>query len=147
MSPRHPWTILYADDDPDDRFLAERAVRETGLDAELMLVEDGQEALDYLAGRGPFAGTPRPALILLDLNMPRRDGLATLKAIKADATLRRIPVVILTTSGAQRHVAASYDHGANTYIVKPTTGAALVTIFRALHHYWRDTATLVEEGA
>ncbi len=131
-------TILMADDDADDRMLAADAMRESRLGNSLRCVEDGQELMDYLTRRGKYAiiDAPRPGLILLDLNMPRKDGRQALEEIKNDPDLRRIPVVILTTSKTEEDVFRSYDLGANSFITKPVTFDGLVEIVRALGVYW-----------
>ncbi len=140
--------ILYAEDDPDDRLLAEMAHRESGAVNPLVLVADGEEALEYLRHIGRHtdrAGQSQPGVIVLDLNMPGIDGRETLRTIKADPILRRIPVVILTTSTAQGDIAASYDAGANSYIVKPSAFANLVQLFDRLCSYWFEIGSLAQE--
>jgi len=131
-------TILMADDDADDRLLAEDAMKESRLGNTFRCVEDGQELMDYLTRRGKYAhgNAPRPGLILLDLNMPRMDGRQALEQIKSDPELRRIPVVILTTSKTEEDVLRSYDLGANSFISKPVTFDRLVEIVRTLGNYW-----------
>jgi CheY-like chemotaxis protein len=131
-------TILMADDDADDRMLAEDAMKESRLGNSFRCVEDGQELMDYLTRRGKYAtqDAPRPGLILLDLNMPRKDGRQALQEIKSDPDLRRIPVVILTTSKTEEDVLRSYDLGANSFISKPVTFDGLVDIVRTLGTYW-----------
>ncbi|HEX8831540.1 MAG TPA: response regulator, partial [Longimicrobium sp.] len=139
MSAARPFTILMADDDEDDRLLATEALAESRLSNELRCVEDGVELMDYLHRRGryaPPASAPRPGLILLDLNMPRKDGREALREIKSDPLLRSIPVVVLTTSRADEDIARSYDLGANSYIAKPVTFEGLVDVVRALGRYW-----------
>lgn len=129
-------TILLADDDPDDRLLVEEAFEENHLMNILDTVEDGEELLDYLYQRDKFFDKPRPNLILLDLNMPRKSGLEALREIKADADLRRIPVIVLTTSKAEEDILRSYDLGVNSFIVKPVTFDSLVKLVKALDSYW-----------
>ncbi len=132
-------TILMADDDPDDRLLVEDAFEEIRLDNPLDFVADGIELMDYLHRRGSYkhlAGTPLPGLILLDLNMPRKDGREALHEIKQDEMLRKIPIVILTTSRAEEDLLASYDLGANSFIVKPVTFDKLVEVIRVVTDYW-----------
>jgi CheY-like chemotaxis protein len=139
-----PIVILMADDDEDDRMLTAEALEESRLSNQIHFVEDGEEAMDYLHRRGKYADpelSPRPGLILLDLNMPKKDGRETLREIKADPNLRRIPVVVLTTSKAECDVYRSYDLGANTYISKPVTFDSMVDVMRTLGKYW---FTLVE---
>jgi CheY-like chemotaxis protein len=131
-------TILMADDDSDDRMMAADAMRESRLGNTFRCVEDGQELMDYLNRTGKYAveDAPRPGLILLDLNMPRKDGRQALEEIKRDPDLRRIPVVILTTSKTEEDVLRSYDLGANSFITKPVTFDRLVEIVRMLGNYW-----------
>ena len=131
--------ILMAEDDPDDRMLSQDALREARLLNGLHFVEDGEELMDYLLRRGRFAdpsSSPRPGLILLDLNMPRKDGREALEEIKASPQLRRIPVVVLTTSKADEDILRSYDLGVAGFITKPVTFASLVDVMRTLGRYW-----------
>jgi two-component system response regulator len=139
-----PITILLADDDPDDRRLTQDAFAESRLANDLRCVEDGQELLDYLRGDGRFQGqpTPRPGLILLDLNMPRMDGREALQAIKADPSLRSIPIVVLTTSKSEEDVFRSYDLGVNSFITKPVSFQGLVEVVRVPGHYWFEIVEL-----
>ena len=139
-----PITILMADDDADDRRLTKEALEENRLANDLRFVENGEELLDYLRRKNKFAtgDAPRPGLILLDLNMPKMDGRAALKEIKADPELRQIPVTILTTSKADEDVFRSYDLGVNSYIVKPVTFEALVDILQTLKMYWFEIVEL-----
>lgn len=132
-----PITILMADDDPDDRLLVKEAFEENRLINELATVEDGEELMDFLYKRGKFAeSTVTPGLILLDLNMPRKSGHEALREIKADPKLRRLPVVILTTSKAEEDIIRSYDLGVNSFIVKPVTFEALVELIKEIDKYW-----------
>ena len=146
-TPRTPITILMADDDADDRNLTHEALKEGRLVNELRFVEDGQDLLDYLRHMGKYAGKnpPRPGLILLDLNMPKKDGRTALAEIKEDPALRQIPVVILTTSKADEDIYRSYDLGVNSYIVKPVTFEALVDILQTLEKYWFEIVELPPE--
>jgi CheY-like chemotaxis protein len=131
--------ILMADDDEDDVLLARTALEESRLTNPFFAVKDGEELLDYLCHRGKFSDpqtAPRPGLILLDLNMPRKDGREALREIKANPTLRQIPVVVLTTSKAEEDIIRSYDLGANSFIVKPVTFASLVNVINILGIYW-----------
>ncbi|MFM1769267.1 MAG: hypothetical protein RJA22_1796 [Verrucomicrobiota bacterium] len=134
-----------ADDDADDRLLTQDALSECRLPGTLRCVENGEELLDYLKGRGKFAApvaAPRPGLILLDLNMPRKDGREALREIKSDPTLRTIPVVVLTTSKADTDIARVYDLGANSFIAKPVSFDALVDVMRVLGRYWFELVEL-----
>ncbi len=130
-----------ADDDADDRLLTRDALAECSLADGLHFVENGEELLDYLHARGSYAAAetaPRPGLILLDLNMPKKDGREALQEIKADPELRRIPVVVLTTSTADTDIGRIYDLGANSFIAKPVTFNSLVQVMRAIGQYWFD---------
>src|SRR3954468_22680210 len=135
MATAKPITILMADDDPDDRQLTKEAFEEAKLANDLRFVEDGVELLDYLQRRGRYAdpaSSPRPGLILLDLNMPKKDGREALCEIKADPKLKAIRVVVLTTSKAEEDILRTYDLSAASYIPKPVTFAALVEVVRTL---------------
>jgi len=138
-------TILLADDDPDDRKLTHDAFNENRLANEFHTVEDGEELMEYLHRRGKYAdlkNTPLPGLILLDLNMPRKDGREALKEIKADPDLRRIPIVVLTTSKAEEDILRSYDLGVNSYVTKPVTFKSLVELIKVLGRYWFEVVEL-----
>ncbi len=150
MSSPTPVTILCAEDDPDDRVLMHDALMESRLGNELRFVEDGVELMEYLYHRGRWrdrGSSPRPGLILLDLNMPRMDGREALAAIKADPDLRQIPVIVLTTSSAETDVYRSYDIGANSYVVKPVTFESLVEVVRHLGRYWFQIVALPRPSA
>lgn len=132
-----PLTILLADDDPDDRLLVQEAFEENHLLNPLHTVEDGEELMDYLYRRGKFEKiVSRPSLILLDLNMPRKSGIEALQEIKSDLTLRKIPVIVLTTSKAEEDILRTYDLGVNSFIVKPVTFESLVDLVKELGKYW-----------
>ena len=142
---RKPITILMADDDADDRYLAQEAFRESCLDNELSFVQDGQDLMDYLHRQGRYAApasAPRPGLILLDLNMPRKDGREALQEIKADPGLHTIPIVVLTTSKAEEDILRTYDLGAAGFITKPVTFEGLVEVVKALGKYWFEIVEL-----
>ncbi len=137
--------ILMAEDDNDDRLLAQEAMLESRVLNELYFVEDGVQLLNYLHGKGSYSDRthyPMPGLILLDLNMPKMDGREALAKIKADKNLRRIPVVILTTSKAEEDMVKGYDLGAASYIAKPVTFDALVELMRVLGRYWVEFVEL-----
>jgi CheY-like chemotaxis protein len=138
-------TILMADDDEDDSMLIREALAITQLPVNLQTVSDGEELMDYLYHRGQYSDNrlaPRPGLILLDLNMPRKDGLEALKEIKSNIDLRPIPVIILTTSNAEENINHTYKLGANSYIVKPMTFSALVEMIKTLGKYWLEIVEL-----
>lgn len=138
-----PLTILLADDDSNDRFMIQKAVEKSRIEARLYTVEDGQEALDFLRGEGKYAvgeDRPRPQLLLLDLNMPRKGGLDTLKEIRMDAALTDMPVVILTTSEAESDILRTYDLGANWFLTKPATIDSLAEMVKFLANHWQAIA-------
>lgn len=146
---RQPICILLADDDPDDRMLTRRALTKSRLANVIQTVEDGEELMDYLHRRGPYsdpAASPRPGLILLDLNMPRKDGREALEEIKNDPMLRRIPVVVLTTSEAEQDILRSYDLGVNAFVTKPVTFDGLADAILRLGEFWFEIVKLPPEG-
>lgn len=140
-----PITLLMADDDEEDRLLTRDALAETRLHNQIYFVEDGEELMDYLQRRGRYRdprNSPRPGLILLDLNMPRKDGYEALQEIRADPSLRPIPVVVLTTSSAEEDILRSYELGVNSFISKPVTFNKLVEIMEVLERYWFEIVEL-----
>ncbi len=140
-----PKTILVAEDDLDDRQWIKEALSEASAGVSVRFVEDGEDLLDLLYHRGKYTAIPSlayPGLILLDLNMPKKDGREALKEIKVDPRLRHIPIIILTTSKAQEDVFRTYDMGANSVILKPVTFTALLQIMRNLVQFWFGTAEL-----
>ncbi len=146
-SPREsaaPITILIADDDEDDRDLARDALEGTPLGERMEFVIDGQDLIDYLRHDGPYvdALAPRPSIILLDLNMPRKDGREALAELKADESLRQIPVVVLTTSSDETDVQNAYDLGASSYITKPVTHTQLTEVMAVVARYWSEIVEL-----
>jgi CheY-like chemotaxis protein len=138
-------TILMADDDDEDCMLAEDALRESRLKNPIRFVHDGEELLAYLRREGEYHDAPRPGLILLDLNMPRKDGREALEEIRADPSMRRIPIVVLTTSRAESDILRSYDLGANSYITKPVTFQSLVDVMQMLGKYWFEIVELADD--
>ena len=146
---RTPITILMADDDPDDVLLTRKAFNRCRLANELNAVEDGEELMDYLHRRGKYADpdvSPRPGLILLDINMPRNDGREALREIKADPELRQIPVIVLSTSNAEQDILRGYDSSANSYITKPVTFEAISNAIRCLPNHWLEIVTLMPDA-
>ena len=144
-NPTKSMVILMADDDADDRLLAKDALAECQLASDLHFVENGEELLDYLHRRGKYtqvAESPRPGLILLDLNMPKKDGREALREIKADPALRKIPVVVLTTSKADTDIGRIYELGANSFISKPVSFESLVDVMKTLGRYWFEIVEL-----
>jgi CheY-like chemotaxis protein len=143
-----PITILVADDDPDDRMLTKDALDECRLANEVHFVENGEELMDYLYRRGKFEHLTKallPGLILLDLNMPKKDGREALKEIRADPALRRIPIVVLTTSKAEEDILRTYELGVNSFIIKPVTFESLVDIVKTVAKYWFEIVELPPE--
>lgn len=143
-------TILMADDDEDDCMLAQEALAESRLANDLHFVRDGEELMDYLYRRGKYQdpnSSPRPGLILLDLNMPRKDGREALKEIKGDFRLKHIPIVVLTTSKAEEDIYRSYELGANSFITKPVTFASLVEVMKTIGKYWFEIVELPLKAA
>jgi CheY-like chemotaxis protein len=141
----HAITILYAEDDEEDRMLVKEAMKESRLANEMHFVEDGEELMDYLHRRGKFVDFKNghlPGIILLDLNMPKKDGREALKEIKSDPQLRRIPVIVLTTSQAEEDIIRSYDLGVNSFIKKPVSFESLVEFVRTLGKYWFEIVEL-----
>ena len=135
----HPILVLVADDDPEDRMLIEDAFEESRLVNDLQFVVDGEDLMDYLFRRNGYSdpsSSPRPGLILLDLNMPRKDGREALKEIKEDPDLRQIPIVVMTTSKAEEDIFRTYDLGVNSFITKPVTFEGLVDVVKMLGRYW-----------
>jgi len=134
-----PVSILMADDDEDDRLLTEEAFMESRLVNDLHFVKDGEELMQYLLRQGEYTDpqrSPRPGIILLDLNMPRKDGREALEEIKSNPNLCRIPIIILTTSKAEEDIIRSYDLGANSFITKPVTFHGLIEVLRTVGNYW-----------
>jgi CheY-like chemotaxis protein len=143
-----PIRILVADDDADDRLMIKDAFEESRLGNPVDFVEDGVQLMDYLTRTGAYANepdTPYPGLILLDLNMPRKDGRTALKEIKENPDLHRIPIVILTTSKAEEDIVRTYDLGVNSFICKPVTFDGLVEIVRTVGRYWIEIVALPPE--
>ena len=134
-----------ADDNEDHLFLAVRALQEVpGVELDIETASDGEEALDAVYGRGRFEGDRPPHLILLDIKMPKRNGLEVLEQIKSDERLRRIPIVVLTSSERPEDIDATYRLGGNSYVTKPATGAGLREGLRRVSSYWTSLASLPE---
>lgn len=145
MEKRQPIKILMADDDADDRFMAQEALDEAKLKNELFFVQDGEELMDFLLHRGRYSDpqtSPRPGLILLDLNMPRKSGREALQEIKSHPELRRIPIVVLTTSKAEEDILKTYDLGVNSFITKPVSFDGLVEVMKTISKYWFEIVIL-----
>jgi len=133
--------LLVEDSEPDVR-LTKEALCEAKIKNRLWVVEDGVEALEFLRQQGRFADAPRPDLILLDLNLPRKDGRQVLKEIKSDDSLKRIPVVILTTSKSEEDVLRAYDLHANCYITKPVDFNRFMQVVKSVEDFWLTVVTL-----
>jgi CheY-like chemotaxis protein len=142
--PTKPIHILLADDDEDDRFLTREAFRQHFPASEVSFVEDGEDLMDYLTFGGRYVGAKHglPELILLDLNMPRKDGREALREIKASENLRHIPIIILTTSDAGEDIEKSYFNGANSFITKPNSFQRLSEVSQAIGQYWFNVVTM-----
>ena len=141
-------TVLVADDDSDDRSMIKDAFYENKVPNPLAFVKDGEELMDYLYRRGAYEHlqkTPLPGIILLDLNMPKKDGRTALKEIKDDKALQRIPVVILTTSTADDDIARTYGLGVSSFITKPVEFEGLCDMVKTLRHYWFEIVALPPE--
>lgn len=138
MKTAKPITILIADDDPDDRFLATNALEQGRLKNNIVSVEDGEDLMDYLLKRGKYENqeVQMPDLLLLDLNMPKKSGVEALKEIREHDELKHIPIVILTTSEAEKDILDTYKLGVNSYITKPVSFEGLVEIMKVLDMYW-----------
>jgi two-component system response regulator len=139
-----------ADDDADDRLLTKEAFEASRLANELKFVENGVELLDYLYRRGKFsdpASSPRPSIILLDLNMPKKDGREVLAEIRKDPAFSHIRIIILTTSKAEEDIYRTYDLGATSYITKPVTFSSMVDVVQTLGRYWLEIVELVDDGS
>src|ERR1700678_1286331 len=137
--------ILMAEDDADDRMLAQKALVKNGADNPLITVNNGKELLDYLYQKGNYSDpstSPKPCLILLDLNMPKVDGREALKSIKNDENLKSIPVVIMTTSQSEEDILSSYGGGGDSFITKPSTFEGLLKVIKALKDYWLEVVEL-----
>jgi CheY-like chemotaxis protein len=140
-----PAVILLVEDDPGDQELTRRALTEDVVETDLRVACDGEEALDYLHQRGAYAApgdAPTPNLVLLDLNMPKLDGREVLRQMKADERLRKIPVVILTTSQQETDIVRSYDLGCNSFISKPVDVEDFIQVVRELGSYWFELVAL-----
>lgn len=140
--------ILVADDDEDDRLIMEEALEENRLANEIYFVVDGEDLMDYLYHRNEYENlkpSPRPSLILLDLNMPRKDGREALKEIKADPQLRQIPIVVLTTSQAEEDIFRTYDLGVSSFITKPVTFDSMVNILKTISKYGFEIVELPDQ--
>jgi CheY-like chemotaxis protein len=137
--------VLIAEDDEEDRLLIKKAIKSTPIKDNIFFVENGEELTDYLENKGKYTDSekhPLPGLIILDLNMPKKDGREALKEIKSNENLKRIPIVVLTTSKAEEDILKTYNLGVNSFITKPVTFASLVKTMQTFSDYWIDTVVL-----
>jgi two-component system response regulator len=142
METTKPISILMAEDDIEDQMLVREAFMEARLANDLAIVSDGEQLLDYLHKRGEYTECTRPHIILLDLNMPRKNGREALAEIKSDPLLKQIPIIVLTSSSADEDIVAAYDLGVSSYILKPVTFENLVDLVKELGHYWLEIVEL-----
>jgi CheY-like chemotaxis protein len=136
-------TILVAEDDTDDAFFLQRAFKMAGISTWLQFVRDGQEAIDYLSGEGVFADRtvhPTPDLLLLDLKMPRMNGFQVLEWVRQQPGLKRLPVIIFSSSDEGKDINRAYDLGANSYLIKPHSSEELINVAQRVKQYWVDTS-------
>jgi len=136
--------VLLVEDNPDDVTIVKRAMRKSDLKCDLYVASDGEEALDMLARKGDFEDTPRPDLILLDINLPKINGLEVLAKIKQDDQLKRIPVIVLTISEREEDMARAYDSGAASYMTKPVDSKDFERLIQTVQEYWRIARILPE---
>ena len=139
--------VLLVEDNPADARLAVEAVKETDLPIDLVLVEDGEQALEFLYARGEFEGVEPPDLVLLDLNLPGIDGREVLEAVKSDATMRHLPIIVMTTSQSEEDIRTCYGLHANGYVPKPIGVADVGRALRAIHDFWFSTARLLNQSS
>jgi chemotaxis family two-component system response regulator Rcp1 len=137
--------ILLVEDNPGDIRLTQEALKESELDVHLDVVSDGEQAVDFLLKRGKYATSSRPHIILLDLNLPKKNGIEVLREIKVHDSLRKIPVVVLTTSDADHDISKAYGLGANCYILKPVDFDDFARVIRLIEEFWFKTVQLAIE--
>ncbi|MCU7934440.1 MAG: response regulator [Candidatus Thiodiazotropha sp. (ex Dulcina madagascariensis)] len=142
----HPVEILLVEDNPGDARLAQEGMKEGKILNHLSIVSDGEQAMDFLCQEGEYAEAPRPDLILLDLNLPKKDGREVLAEIKANPRLKRIPVVILTMSKAEEDILRAYDLHANCYISKPIDLEKFIAVVNAIELFWFTIVQLPMDG-
>ena len=144
-APLRPVNILLVEDSPGDVRLTQEILADTRIANDIYVVNDGEAAMAFLRQQGEHAQAPRPDLVLLDLNLPRKDGREVLQEMKTDETLRRIPVIVLTTSAAERDVLRSYDLHVNCYITKPIDLDEFITVVRSIEGFWLSVVRLPSE--
>ena len=145
QTPVRPAEVLLVEDNPGDVRLTLEALKEGNVLNRVSVVPDGVEAMAFLRRQGPYADAPRPNLILLDLNLPKKDGREVLAEIKADPDLKRIPIVILTTSQAEEDIARTYDLHANCYVTKPVDLDKFLEVVRSIEDFWLAFVQLPQE--
>ena len=138
----HPIEILLVEDSPSDTELTIEALKKGKVNNRISIVEDGVQAMEFLRRQGVYAQAPRPDLVMLDLNLPRKDGREVLADMKSDPSLRSIPVVVLTTSRAERDVLQAYQLNANCYITKPVDFKQFIELVKSIEHFWLTVVTL-----
>jgi two-component system, chemotaxis family, response regulator Rcp1 len=141
-----PLKVLLVEDNAGDVCLVEEAIDAAGLSVEMSVVPDGVEALAFLRKQGKYAGSARPDLILLDLNLPRVDGRQVLAEVKCDPDLRQIPIVVLTSSAAEQDIVKAYDLHANCYVVKPVDFSSLLQVVKTIEDFWFAIVKLPPNG-
>lgn len=139
---RHQFEILLVEDNPADVLLTQEAFREGAIRHHVSVVEDGEQALKFLRQEAPYTNAPRPDVILLDLNLPRKDGRELLSELKSDPSLKFIPVVVLTTSGAETDITAAYNLHANCYLTKPIQVGEFLDKIKMLEDFWLSVVRL-----
>jgi len=137
-----PLKLLLVEDSPEDILLTEETLKDAAVETDLQVVNDGEEALAYLRREGPHSGASTPDLVLLDLNLPRKDGREVLAEVKADPELRKTPVIVLTTSASQEDLLESYDRHANAYVRKPVTIDRFAEVMKSIDSFWLRQAEL-----
>ena len=142
ISKMRPSDVLLVEDNPSDVYLTQVAFRRSHTESEIHVVEDGIQAMAFLRQELPYANAPRPDLVLLDLNLPRKDGYKVLAEMKADPDLRRIPVIVLTTSTAEADIDRCYESYANCYIAKPVDFDEFERVIQEIESFWFQCATL-----
>jgi len=145
MRQMRPIEILMVEDNPDDVDLTREALKDAKVHNELYVAKNGVEALAFLRREGKYADAPRPDVILLDLNMPKKDGREVLVEIKTDESLRRIPVIVLTTSEAEQDILMAYDHHVNCYITKPVDFDQFIKVVKSIENFWFSIVKLPKE--
>jgi CheY-like chemotaxis protein len=134
--------VLMVEDDPGDVLLTKETLKESKLSIDMVVVDDGEKALQYLRQQGPYGKAPRPDLVILDLNLPKVDGHEVLRQVKAEEALRTIPIVVVTTSDAEADIQRTYGLGANCYVTKPIGLEQFAKVVRAIEHFWMTVVAL-----